>query len=263
MKKLSIFFIVLALLMVSVAVFADDPLNRPIVEDPYGQHVNDDGVVVWGETGNQYNNVTTLNRTGYTLDTNGKDQLAQLNVEALAYIPCYLKLTFNGNQGKTVVESFGPKGDNGLAQAVGDIPSQADGNYHIIFDNEVGGFVDDKWASLGHGRNAEVRPGEKVYIQACDIFQVNIFSNDDFKYDVISAPLTGAGNRKLTLEMGTSSTIDGVYTPQVFDSAKTINIGTGAPCTSLKYFHRFRVPYSESTVHGAYSGTITFKAYTI
>lgn len=253
MKRFNVMLLVLLVLVATTVVFADNP---------YNQHLTDDGIIVWGATGDQYSN-TKMDRKAWTPDTNGEGQTAQLNVEALAYIPCYLKMEFNGNDGISILESFGPKknGTN-IAQAVGSIPSPEAGMYHMIFDNEIGGFVDGNWASLGHGRNAEIAPGPNVYIQACDVFKVQLFSNDDFKYDVISAPLVQGAN-KLNLEIGTSTTIDGAYDAQVFDAAKTINIGQGAPCTSLQYFHRFRVPYAANVVHGSYSGNVTFKAYTI
>lgn len=251
MKRFSILLLVLAMVVTGSAVFAG-----------YDDHLTDDGVIVWGETGERYSN-TDLDRKAWTPDTNGEGQTAQLNVEALAYIPCYLKMEFNGNDGISILESFGPKKEGtNIAQAVGNIPSPQAGMYHMVFDNEIGGFVDGSWASLGHGRNAEIAPGPNVYIQACDVFQVKVFSNDDFKYDVIGAPLTN-GAASLNLEIGTSATIDGTYDAQVFDSLKTINIGQGAPCTNLNYFHRFRVPYAANVAHGAYSGTVTFKAYTI
>lgn len=252
MKRFSILLLVLVTLVATTVVFAD-----------YGDHLTDDGVIVWGATGEEYSN-TKMDRKGWTPDANGKGQTVELNVEALAYIPCYLKMEFNGNDGKSVLESFGPRkvGNNDIAYAKGSIPSPEAGQYHIIFDNEIGGFVDGSWNSLGHGRNAEIAPGPDVYIQACDIFQVKIFSNDDFKYDVIGAPLTN-GTANLNLEIGTSTAIDGTYDAQTFDTAKTINIGEGAPCTDISYFHRFRVPYAMNVVHGSYSGSVTFKAYTI
>ncbi len=251
MKRFSILLLVLVMVVTGTVVFAD-----------YNDHVDDNGVIVWGATGEKYSN-TTLDRKSWTPDSNGSGQTAQLNVEALAYIPCYLKMEFNGNDGITTLESFGPKKDGtNIAQAVGSIPSSQAGMYHMVFDNEIGGFVNGNWASLGHGRNAEIAPGSDVYIQACDIFKVQLFSNDDFKYDVISAPLTN-GAAKLNLEIGTSTAIDGTYDAQTFDTAKTINIGQGAACASLQYFHRFRVPYAANVVHGSYSGNVTFKAYTI
>lgn len=252
MKRFSILLLVLVTFVATTVAFA-----------AYDDHVTDDGVSIWWVTGDEYSN-TKMDRKGWTPDANGEGQTVELNVEALAYIPCYLKMEFNGNDGKTVLESFGPRklGDNDIAYAKGSIPSREAGQYHIIFDNEIGGFVDGKWNSLGHGRNAEIAPGPDVYIQACDIFQVKIFSNDDFKYDVIGAPLTN-GTANLNLEIGTSTAIDGTYDAQTFDTVKTINIGEGAPCTDITYFHRFRVPYAMNVVHGSYSGSITFKAYTI
>lgn len=247
MKRFSVLLLVLVMVVTGTVVFAD-----------YNDHVNDDGAVIWGATGERFSNDQTIQRKGWYGDTDGKDQVAQLNVEALAYIPCYLKMVFNGNDGMTSIESFGPR-----AEAIGSIPSSTAGMYHMVFDNEVGGFVDGNWASLGHGRNAEIAPGPNVYIQACDVFKVQLFSNDEYKYDVISAPLTN-GSASLNLEIGTSTAIDGTYDAQIFDAPKTINIGGEFDaCSYQTFFHRFRVPYAATTVHGAYSGNVTFKAYTI
>jgi hypothetical protein len=248
MKRFSILLIVCALLITSAAVFAD-----------YNNGVNDDGIVIWSATGSKYSNIKEINRSNVTYDTDtiGKDQLTQLTIEAKAYIPCYLRMEFNGNNGKTVLESFGPEGKNGVAQAV-----RNEDKYHIVFENEIGGFVDRNWNSLGHGRNAEIGPGSNVFLQGCDIFHVKIYSNDDFKYDVISKPLAQS-TRLLPLEMGYSTAVNGPYTLVTFDAPKTVNIGSGAPCATLEYYHRFRVPYSASVASGEYSGSVTFKAYTI
>jgi hypothetical protein len=246
MKKFGILLIVCALFITTTAVFAD-----------YSNGVTDDGIVIWSAVSSEFSNVKDINRTNVTYDINGKDQLAQLTIQAHAYIPCYLRMEFNGNTGKTILESFGPEGKNGIGQAVRD-----ETKYHIIFENEMGGFVDNNWNSLGHGRNAEIAPGANVFIQGCDIFHVKIYSNDDFKYDVISKPLAQS-TKLLPLMMGYSTTINGPYTNVAFDAPKTVNIGTGAPCTTMEYFHRFRVPYSTAVASGQYSGTVTFKAYTI
>jgi hypothetical protein len=246
MKRFGILLIVCALFITTTAVFAD-----------YNTGVNDDGVVIWSAVSNDYSNVKNINRTNITYDTNGKDQLTQLTIQALAYIPCYLRMEFNGNTGKTILESFGPEGKNGIGQAISN-----ETKYHIIFENEMGGFVDKNWNSLGHGRNVEIAPGPNAYLTACDTFHIKIYSNDDFKYDVISKPLA-QGSKLLPLEMGTSATINGVYNTEIFDSAKTVNIGTGAPCSTLEYYHRFRVPYSTTIASGEYKGNVTFKAYTI
>jgi hypothetical protein len=245
MKKFGILLIVCTLFIMTTAVFAD-----------YSNGVSDDGIVIWSAVSNDYSNVKDINRTNVTYDSNGSNQLTQLTIQAHAYIPCYLRMEFNGNNGKSILESYGPEGKSGIGQAVSN-----ETKYQIIFDNEMGGFVDNNWNSLGHGRNAEIAPGTNVFIQGCDIFHVKIYSNDDFKYDVISKPL--AQNTKLLpLEMGYSTTINGPYTNVMFDAPKTVNIGSGAPCTTLEYYHRFRVPYT-TVASGEYSGTVTFKAYTI
>lgn len=246
MKRLGILLLVGLLLIVSTVTFAKEP--------------NNDGIITWSGTGADFNIDKTINRNPKVLDSNGSGQLAQVNLKMYAYIPCYLKLELTGNNGKTIVESFGPPDkDKTIGQAISNPV-----DYCITFDNEMGGFVDQDWKSLGAGRNLEIAPGPDVFIAACDIFHVKVYSNDNFKYDVIAAPLDqNGGSNKLNLEMGTSGTVNGTYSTTVFDAQKTVNIGNGNPCETLQYYHKFRVPYSTTTVHGGYSGTVTFKAYTI
>jgi hypothetical protein len=244
MKKLTVLLMICSLFVITTMVFAEE---KPGTKD--------DGIstTTWiNSTTNDYVNDTSITRTSYAVDDNTMaGQEASVKLTAKAYIPCYLKLEFTGNQGKTLIESFGPN-------AKGDVTPTT---YEMVFDNELGGFVNGSWAVIKTGKNAEVAPGANTYIAACDTFKVVIFSNDNFKYDVISAPLTGNGN--LNLIMGTSDTLTGAYSTAVFNAAKTINIGSYNPCTTITKYHKFAVPYTTSTVQGAYSGNVTFKAYTI
>jgi hypothetical protein len=240
MKKLTVLLMICSLFVITTMVFAD----------------TDDGIATttWtSNTTNNYVNDTTIKRrSGYTADGDIKGQEASVKLTATAYIPCYLKMEFTGNQGKTVIESFGP-------EAKGTVnPS----TYQIVFDNELGGFVDATWKVKATGKNAEVAPGTGYNIAACDTFKVVVFSNDNYKYDVISAPLTSTKG-SLNLIMGTSDALAGTYKTDLFDSAKTINIGAYDPCTTITKYHKFAVPYTINTVQGAYSGNVTFKAYTI
>jgi hypothetical protein len=239
MKKILVLLIICSLFAITTLVFASEPGNN-------------NGIAWTTVTGNNYVNDTSINRGSYYTDQDGKDQTVQVKLTAKAYIPCYLKMEFTGNTGKTVIESFGPEAQGSVT------PS----NYLMIFDNEMGGFINGAWKGLGTGRNAEVAPGSDVYIAACDTFKVKIYANDDFQYDVIGAPLTNNG-KKLDLEMGTSDSLAGTYTNTTFDDSKTINIAIGAPCQTIEKYHKFRVPYTTDTAHGEYSGDVTFKAYTI
>ncbi|HYH02850.1 MAG TPA: hypothetical protein VEC37_07095, partial [Bacillota bacterium] len=127
MKRFGILLLVCALLVVGTVVFAEERTASG----------TNDGIVVWSATSSEYSN-TKLNRTAEVLDENGSGQLAQVNVTMRAFIPCYLRMEFNGNDGKTIVESFGPQKDKtNIGQAVAD-----NIGYNITFDNEIGGFVD-------------------------------------------------------------------------------------------------------------------------
>jgi hypothetical protein len=242
LKKLTVLLMICSLFVITTMVFAEE---KPGMKD--------DGIssATWtSSTTNDYVNDTKISRA-YFADADVAGQEASVKLNAKAYIPCYLKLEFTGNQGKTLIESFGPN-------AKGDVTPTT---YEMVFDNEMGGFVDGAWNVIKTGKNAEVAPDANTYIAACDTFKVVVFSNDNFKYDVISAPLTGKGN--LNLIMGTSNTLTGTYSNDTFNTAKTVNFGPYDPCTTVTKFHKFAVPYTTSTVQGAYSGNVTFKAYTI
>jgi len=109
-------------------------------------------------------NLASINRDAEHLDTNKKenddDQNVEIEVTAEAYIPCYLELKVAGNTKSLKGQSFGPDA----------IAKSSSYGTNMEFDNEMGGFVDGDWKALGHGKNAEIEPGDNVYIQACDLF---------------------------------------------------------------------------------------------
>ena len=230
----------------------------------YEEHFTDNGVAwetkVDRNNPGAYTNLEGLNRSGYYLDNNSggtdNDQEVAVKLNVDAYIPCYLELTLTGNQGTTSGQSFGPNTN----------PNQANpSGYLMVFDNEIGGFVDEDWMSLGGGRNAEVEPGPNTYIQACDIFKVDIYGNEAYKYEVESdllSSVNAAGN--LAMQMGTSLDAGDSWGGEVtFDTAKVEEIATGVATESISALHRFRVPYNRDVVHGRYNGTVIFRAVSI
>ena len=228
----------------------------------------DDGV--WWQTQvdhndpGQYTNLEELDRKGYKLDRNGgqmdNDQEVAVKLNVDAYIPCYLELTLTGNQGTTSGKSFGPDTNPNMSYP---------NSYLMVFDNEIGGFIDGNWMSKGAGRNAEVEPGDDVYIMACDIFRVDIYGNEDYKYEVEGAALSGIDNgaEALNMQMGTSLNAGDTWGTEVtFDATNGTNIytiGSFGATESTTALHRFRVPYTRETEHGRYHGTIIFRAVSI
>jgi hypothetical protein len=203
-----------------------------------------------------------MNRTGY-YDVNGTNddnrQRVEITLPVEAYIPCFLEMRLTGNRGMTSVISYT---DDKAAVAE---PSE----YLIVFDNEVGGFLNEDWESLGHGQFAQVNPGydlDKVYIGACDYFGVEVISNAKYKYEVESDALTHSSVADTELYMDMETSLDGgtnwgwfvrFNDPTIKPIAER-NAGS-----KLEAVHRFRVPYNMNTTTGAYTGDITFRAYTI
>jgi hypothetical protein len=230
--------------------------------EDYNLHVGDDGVVFFNDTDSanpgQYTNLEQLNRES-TPDTNGNNQSVSITVGVDAYIPCFLEMKLTGNQGTTAAISYGA---NTSSEATGS-------GYHIVFDNEVGGFLDADWKSLGHGSNAEINPEDNVYIGACDIFAVEIISNDNYRYAVEASALTsvdaGTG-AELPMDMRTSLDGGTAWNQVSFNTTslkeETI-VSDGQPGIKTEALHSFRVPYSMDINHGHYDGEIVFRAATI
>jgi hypothetical protein len=228
----------------------------------------DDGLVWFNDADSNNPGMYTLlelNRNtpeGYTFDrnrgTNDNDQMLEIELPTYAYIPCYLEITLTGNQGTTSGKSFGP-GAAGTKQATG---------YMMVFDNEIGGFVDDDWMSLGAGQNAEVAPGEDVFIAGCDIFKVETYGNEAYKYYVQSSPLvtTDNGGAVLPMHIRTSFSLGDAW-ERDFDTIGAPNtvvlMGTQVAGEALTALHNFRVPYGIGVVHGSYSGSVIFRVVSI
>ncbi|MCK4259785.1 MAG: hypothetical protein KAX49_12450 [Halanaerobiales bacterium] len=274
MKKILIMLFLIASMVFSGAVFADD--FAPFEDWFLGyEDLQDDGIEVDFVPGEYI--IDGINRSEFYLDENKlpiKDELiperqdVSVNVEVKAYIPCYLWMEVTGNGGQTTIESFGP-GEGGIGSASGmDTP-------YMYFDNEMGGFVNEDWYSIGYGRNAEIRPFDPSdstdparYIQACDIFRVNLWSNDAYTYQVESEPLIDVdvpeGVYYLDLQMRTA--LNGTTWEPIthsFAEFSEVNFGDYDPLISLEAYHQFRVPYDINTPHGKYEGTVIFRAYTI
>ena len=280
-KSLIVVFALIFTLVLSFGVMAengDDGIFDSVqYEEEYGffgeegsyDRFEDDGVAWFNDVDSnnpgQYTNLEGLDRNGYKLDSNrpnatDEDQEVAVKLTVDAYIPCYLELTLTGNQGITSGKSFGPDTNPNVGTANG---------YLMVFDNEIGGFVDGDWNSKGAGRNAEVEPGDDVYIMACDIFRVDVYGNEDYRYEVEGSALSARDNSgsALTMQMGTSLDLGDTWGTEV-DFAATegtniFNIHQGGATESMSALHRFRVPYNRNTVHGHYGGTIIFRAVSI
>ncbi|SIR52996.1 hypothetical protein [Halanaerobium kushneri] len=212
-----------------------------------------------------YTNLEEFDRSGEYLDVNDTNnenrQEVAITLPAEAYIPCYLEMRLTGNQGTTSAISYGPG-----ASATGSTLPQGQSGYHMVFDNEIGGFLDANWVSLGHGSNAEIDPGDDVFIGACDIFAVEVISNDNYKYEVISKALEGAdvanNGKKLPMYMRTDLGNGWLANDFIFNAERTFTRTRNAG-VKLEALHNFKVPFSMNTVHGHYSGEVVFRAVTI
>lgn len=265
MKKFYLLALIgLFVVALSLNALADDPLAGLMegYNSLEGSELN--GIKAHSWISNNVN--VEMDRTGYYFDNNigspeGGDQVAEISIPVQAYIPCYLELELTGNQGDAYAKSFGP---NAYAE-------ESVGGFLMAFDNEIGGFVNEDWDSIGHGRNAEIEPAEGTYIQACDVFKVNVYSNDAYRYQVESAPLVSANadisgdNSDDTLDLQMRTSLDGAAfggTVSFSDSAVQV-ITEKAACDETEAYHQFRVPYTRNTAHGRYNGTVTFKAYNL
>lgn len=266
MKKTSIFLLIIMLVTISVSIFAESPIDG-IPGENYQNHVKDDGVIIWTkiDQNGKYDNVP-MNRSGYHFDNNDKTngQEVEMTLQTWAFIPCYLEMKVTGNQGQSMLQSFGP----GASANAGTISA-----YVLAFDNEIGGYVDEDWNSLGHGRNAEIEPGSGKYIQGCDLFKVELYANDNYKYEVESGPLAPTNARadspdaldSLPLQM--RSSIDGAAFGSTvnFEAPNTLVnvIPEKLACQSSLVYHQFRIPYQRNIAHGRYDGKLTLRAFTL
>lgn len=271
MKKITLFFITLALLSLAAVTVAGGYPGELAPEYPWWEYNNaiddtdklaymfanfwHDGKVTWNKTGDQYTNIDWINRTDYVFDDKHVDgQTVEMTLEARAFIPCYLEMKVTGNRGQTGLRSYGP-GINTKASASG---------YLLVFDNEIGGFVDEKWNMLGHNPHTEFDFDEdKVFIQGCDIFKVEVYANDHYKYEVEARPLVSEkGSLPLHMRSGYSmQRFGGTF---VFDEdGKIFEVAEKDACETLTVYHQFRVPYTRNIAQGRYDGRVIFRAYTL
>jgi hypothetical protein len=257
MKKMIVLGVICVLVLFSMTAFADDAQN-------YLAHEEDLGIVIDTTINGANTNLTYIHdREGtFTPDVNGASQSTELTLNAQAYIPCYLKMVVTGNTGRTSLESFGPGAE----------AAKQEGAYNLFFDNEIGGFITDDWSVVGHGRNAEIQPGTGYYIRGCDLFKVELYSNDTYKYEVTSQPLaaidadtsSSVANKTLDLQMRTKVDAGAWTTTWSFGTnGQECPISQKAACESTTVIHDFRVPYLSTTAHGQYSGVVVLKAYTL
>lgn len=248
--------------------FADDPfdpdLSQEFVDGDYAgyEDLDFDGMVYFNEVDSDnpglYTNLEQLNRSGY-YDVNGTTdnnrQKVEIKLAVEAYIPCFLEMRLTGNQGTTSAISYGPEAQ-GSTNASG---------YLMVFDNELGGYLDDEWQSLGYGSNVAINPGDDVFIGSCDIFAVEVISNDDYKYEVSSQALTGvagAAGETLPMYMRTDLGAGWLANDFIFNAPNTFSRNRDAG-VKLEALHNFKVPFSMNTVHGEYNGEVIFRAATI
>lgn len=274
---------VLALTMVLVMVFAGAAMaqykgvfTNPLEFDDsayfaeggdyanYDEHVNDDGTVFFNDVDSdnpgEYTHLEGLDRENYDFDRNRGNQDVSITIDTQAYIPCFLEMKLQGNQGTTSAISYGQNAD-----AAGN----ANG-YLIAFDNEIGGFLDENWVSLGHGSNAQINPSDSgVYIGACDIFSVEVISNDDYKYSVEAQALEAQDNTGAVLPLHMRTSLDGGSSWESgYDAFATSTLTAfdkynGEPGEKLIAVHNFRVPFTMDTAHGYYNGEVIFRAATM
>lgn len=271
MRKITAIAVTLTLLSLFAATIASGYPGGLEPEYPWWQYNNaidftdaltylfgnafDDGKVTWNKTGDEYVNIDWFNRTDYVFDDNNVNgQSVEMTLDARAFIPCYLEMKVTGNKGQAGLRSYGP-GISTKASSSG---------YLLVFDNEIGGFVDKHWYMLGHNPHTEFDfDNDEIFIQGCDIFKVEVYANDNYKYEVEAGPLTSErGSLPLHMRSGYSmSNFGGTF---VFDEdGKIFEVAEKDACEKLTVYHQFRVPYTRNTAQGRYDGKIIFRAYTL
>lgn len=273
MKKMLVLALALVLVFSGAAVAQysgsfddhfDIDLSSEFTEGDYVgyEDLDGSGLVYFNEVDSDnpglYTNLEEMNRTGY-YDVNGTNdnnrQKVEIMLDVEAYIPCFLEMRLTGNQGTTSAISYGP-GAQGATNASG---------YLMVFDNELGGYLDDEWQSLGYGSNVAINPGDDVFIGSCDIFAVEVISNDKYAYEVESDVLNGtAGANGETLPMYMRTDLGGGWLANdfVFNAPKVFHRERNAG-VKLEALHNFKVPFGMNTVHGQYNGEVIFRAMTI
>lgn len=272
MKKLVALLLTIALLSLSVVTFAQSYPGDLPPEYHWLVYNNDpsdwfdwlayqiswgDGEVTWTDLDDDHVNIPWIDRDNYEYDDNNvAKQSVELTLETRAFIPCYLEMKVTGNQGQTMLKSYGPGADTKASPK----------GYLLTFDNEIGGFVSERWYTLGHGSNPEINFDlNEVYIQGSDVFKVEVWANSNYKYEVEAGPLTAEDHDgSLPLQMRSGYRMDRFGGTFTFDEAgKICNIAEKDACEELTVYHQFRVPYTRNIAQGRYDGIVKFRAVTL
>ncbi len=246
-----------------------------------------DGIVIWINEYDPTNDDYTFlpfDRKGYTYDVNGRDggklvgtegdndQEVSITVPTQAFIPCYLELQITGNQGQTGIKSFGPESVGTVSTWNSTNPDGGSAPYGIVFDNEIGGFIDENWECLGRGSNFNLHADglpDNIYIGACDIMMVEADGNEAYRYEVDGGPLAhvdGNGGSDLALHMRTSFDEGGTWEQAIFENERTETFGAAGNYVAgdkMEALHYFRVPVSTEVMHGMYEGEVVFRIVSI
>ena len=257
MKKAAIILTTLVLLVTNCILVSAEQNNQ--------NNNNVDGVNVVGWIAGESND-TGINRPqDWNKDINVPEpgsQVVEVELAAHAYIPCYIRMDVNGNTGKATAESFGPGAKAKVA---------ASNERMLVFDNEIGGFCNKDWNPIATGRNAEIAPGDNVYLRGCDTFKVVVYANDNYQYVVLGCPLEkvdavkNASDPNLVVEMRSKYDETNNWNQSFMFATKdaTTTAVQKNACETLTAYHQFRVPYKKTTAQGEYKGAIVFKAYLI
>ncbi len=186
----------------------------------------------------------------------------RLNLSAM--LPCYLEMTFVGNDANAELLSYGP----------GAAATYAPG-YYVAFHPGLGGYIDADWATVSGSTssNAHVSPFDGNFIRGCDTFMTVLWSNMNYKYEVKTPGLSGPANLPIDMRVAkyadntTEFSVDGLnysiehtFSP----NSQVAVLENGANRLQWRtFFHQFRVPYSADYPAGHYRGTIEFVATTI
>lgn len=199
-------------------------------------------------------------------------QNATIRVPAQLYIPCYLEMMLVGNAGKTKVKTIGidemqnPAIDHGSDRII------------MLFHPEITGVLDEDWNFINAGADrvfSSIGPGAdtdaanaKTFINACDIFRLQVYGNVGYQVSVTANPFVDGDvnipiqyrylvDPEAEAEMNshdnwsaTSSLVDPGFTS-----------GALVPCETHVYFFQFRVPWVHMGA-GQYDTDVFFKIYT-
>ena len=207
------------------------------------------------EGGNKGEHLGIKNRFGNYSFAGAGDQEVVVSIDVKANIPCYLGMTLTGNLGYATGTSVGISEEETI-----DLTSEE--SIIMLFDDEVGGFVDASWNSLGHMGHPDPSDGVYYYLRSCDMFKVDLVANTPYKYSVIlTDELENDNSNVLPMDVRTSG--NGGTSWSQYNGLDSLNEEIAWNFNSNRtLYHDFRVPYTNQPT-GQYEGEITFKAVTL